>query len=188
MRKLEKNSPARQNAKALFENSLLSNREIAKEVGVSEKTIRNWADAGLWERKSALASADVRDRGPPAASSSRSTAEISDDFCGTLDVLWAELDTAVRNLRLLQEIAAANIDDASDEAVEARRRLVDKVLRLPGLMKMANDLAAALSRVKGVEPGKKERAKDAAAAIAAGAADTGDWGDDLAVPASGKFN
>jgi hypothetical protein len=161
VRNLEKNSTARQNAKDLFENSLLSNREIAKEVSVSEKTIRNWVDQGKWERKSANASADVRSRGQfeeaAAAVPSRAAADIAREFCGTVDILRAELDTAVRNLRLIQEIAEADIDDDGDKASEARRRLLAKVLDLPSLVKSANDLAAALSRLKDVGPGKKEK-------------------------------
>ena len=165
MRKLEKNSQAKSAARQLFETSELSIREIAREVKVNDKTVRNWIDEGQWLRNSAARSAEVRtaDRlGDTASSlsadvSARSAVDIAKDFCGTIDMLRAELDTATRNLRLLQEIAEADVDQDGEKAAAARRRLIAKILDLPALVKAANDLAAALSRLKDVGPGKKDQ-------------------------------
>jgi hypothetical protein len=172
VRNLEKNSTARKNAKDLFENSVLSNREIAKEIGVSEKSVRNWIDQGKWERKSAFGADPLRTSGPvepPAPGApSRAAAEIARDFCGTVDVLRAELDVVIRNLRLIQEISEADIDQDGEKVKEARRRLIAKVLDLPALVKSANDLAAALSRLNDAGPGKKEQRQNNAEQAASG--------------------
>lgn len=161
VRKLEENSLKRENAKQLFENSSLSNREIATEIGVSEKSVRNWSADGNWQRMSADQSAGVRNCGPaappPVPTVNRSAAEIAKDFCSTIDVLRADLDTVIRNLNLIREIAESDLDGSGDKAIAARKRLLAKVLELPTLVKSANDLAAALSRLKDVGPGKKEQ-------------------------------
>jgi len=162
VRNLEKNSTDRQNAKSLFENSTLSNREIAAEVGVSEKSVRNWANQGNWERKSASAADQVRSAEVAETVANRSATEIAEDFCGTLDVLRGQLDTVIRNMRLIEEISESDIDGDSEKVKDARRRLLAKVLELPALVKSANDLAAALSRLKDVAPGiKAQRQKNA---------------------------
>lgn len=169
MRNLEKNSSRKDDARSLYENSLLSNREIAKEIGCSEKSVRNWIDQGKWERKSASAADQVRTADVAEPVAGRSATEIAKDFCGTVDVLRAELDTVIRNLRLIQEISEADIDGDSEKVKDARRRLLAKVLDLPALVKSANDLAAALSRLKDVGPGKKEqRLNDAEKSASAG--------------------
>lgn len=132
--------------------------------------MRNWREGGNWERKSAPSSALFRDRGDPAEPAapavSRSPKEIASDLCGTIDVLRAELDTVIRSLRLIQEIAESDVDQDGDKAIQARRRLIAKVLDLPTLVKSANDLAAALSRLKDVGPGKKEERQAKAEASA----------------------
>jgi predicted transcriptional regulator len=185
VRKLEKNSSKQQKARDLYENSDKSVREIAEKLKVDEKTVRNWAKAGNWTRQSAEipqtfrigeAAARVVERleqaaepvEEPLAPASRTAGEIARDFCGTMDVLRAELDTVVRNLHLVREIVDANLDDASDKAAVARRKLVDKVLELPGLVKASNDLAAALARLADNGPGKKEEAADRAKAAGTG--------------------
>ena len=188
MRNLEKNSTKKEKARGLFEDSDKSVREIAAKLKVDEKTVRNWVKADGWLRKSAenpqpvrigeavarvvaqVESAAVSSETSESSSGSspRAATDIAREFCGTIDVLRAEIDTVVRNLHLLRDIAEADLDDAEEKAAIARRRLIDKVLELPGLVKAANDLAAALSRLADNGPGKKEEAKDRAKAVGTG--------------------
>jgi transposase-like protein len=173
VRKREKNSSSKARARRHYEESDSAIREIAKTVRVDEKTVRNWANAEGWTRYSAELPQQVREpaeiNDPKEASApSRAASEIARDFCGTMDVLRAEIDTAVRNLHLVREIVDANLDDPGEKASTARRRLVAKVLELPGLVKASNDLTAALSRLADVGPGKKEEAKDRAKAAGTG--------------------
>lgn len=189
MRKVEKNSSKQSKARALYEQTDLSNREIAQQINVDEKTVRNWVKAGGWERNSAPIPQTVRvgeaaarvvdqlesprqwaethtpeaQRGEP-----RTATEIAREFCGTVDVLRAEIDTVVRNLHLIRDIAEADVDSSGDKAAEARRKLLDKVLDLPGLVKASNDLTAALSRLTEADPGKKEQQKQNAKSAGTG--------------------
>jgi hypothetical protein len=186
VRKLEKNSTKKEKSQKLFENSSLSNRQIAAKVKVDAKTVGNWEKAGGWKRNSSLIPQPVHISEPTArvverlgqvaapaddamaSEPSRTAGEIARDFCGTMDVLRSELDAVVRNLHLIREIVDANLDDSGDKAATARRKLVDKVLELPGLVKASNDLAAALARLADNGPGKKEEAADRAKAAGTG--------------------
>jgi predicted DNA-binding protein YlxM (UPF0122 family) len=176
VRKLEKNSSKQNKTRSLYENSDSSIREIAEKIKVDEKTVRNWAKAGSWVRKSAdvpqfsrisevaesvVEQLETATRDPDGLLPS----EIARKTCGTLDALRAHLDTVVQNLHLVREMADA--ETAGDES-PARARLVDKVLSLPGLVKAANDLTSAIARLADMGPGKKEEAKERAIAAGTG--------------------
>jgi hypothetical protein len=176
VRKLEKKSPKKKRARHLFENSSLSDRQIALEVKVDGKTIGNWARAENWRRLSAQipqpvhiseASAAVVAQldSAPAGATIPLPSEIARETCGTLSALRVHLDTVVQNLHLIRELAEAETDGDENPA---RARLVEKVLSLPGLIKAANDLTSAVARLADVGPGKKEEAKDRAKAAGAG--------------------
>lgn len=172
MRNVEKDSPNWIQLRSVFSESSSSIRELARRAGVSEKAVRNRVKAERWVRKSAESPQEVRSMDDLAAGAETAANELfpaavdlAKRFCGTLEVLQAEVDTVVRNLHLLREIAEAAT--AGDET-PARGRLVEKVLSLPGLVKAANDLTAALSRLADAGPGKKEEAKDRARSAGAG--------------------
>jgi hypothetical protein len=175
MRKRAKVSPNWVSLRDVFENSDISARELGRRAKVSEKTIRNKIKAEGWARKAARLPQEVRtddltDRAETVANETLfpSATDLAKRFCGTVEVLQAELDTVVRNLRLLQEISEADIDRDDEKAATARRRLINKVLELPGLVKAANDLTAALARLADNGPGKKEEAIDRAKAAGTG--------------------
>jgi ribosomal protein L31E len=189
VRKVEKNSSKQQKARTLYGQTDLSIRQIAQQVKVDEKTVRNWVKEGSWERGSAEipqtlrigeAAARVVERleaptqeANTAASEAprgepRTATEIAREFCGTIDVLRAEIDTVVRNLHLIRDIAECDGGSDDDKAAEARRKLLSKVLDLPGLVKASNDLTAALSRLTEADPGKKEQQKQNAKSAGTG--------------------
>lgn len=185
MRKVEKNSSRRQKARTLYEQTDLSIREIGQQAKVDEKTVRNWIKAGTWVRGASsnpqivrvgeAAARVIHQLETPAPAETpvpkgepRTAAEIAREFCGTVDVLRAEIDTVVRNLHLIRDIAEADIDSQDDKAADARRRLLSKVLDLPGLVKASNDLTAALSRLTEADPGKKEQQKQNAKSAGTG--------------------
>lgn len=92
-------------------------------------------------------------------------ADIARNACVTIDALRAHLQTVVQNLHLIRELADAETDGDENPA---RARLVEKVLSLPGLIKAANDLTAAIARLADNGPGKKELAQEAAKDTAKG--------------------
>jgi hypothetical protein len=156
----------------LYSKSDISVRELARRAKVSEKTVRNRVKAEEWERKSADVPQEVRtaddlaERAETAANEVFPAAvDLAKRFCGTIEVLQAEVDTVIRHLHLIRELADAETDGDENPA---RARLVEKVLSLPGLVKAANELTAALSRLADAGPGKKEDAKDRAKAAGTG--------------------
>lgn len=197
MRNVEKKSKDQSFVRSLYEKTDLSFREIGRRAGVDAKTVKNWAAAGSWVRGSAPFE-DVpqpfRTTGEAAAKvleqlttvsqpvekltersndSPRTAQEIAREFCGTVDVLRAEIDTVVRNLHLIRDLAECDLDSGEDDkATEARRRMIAKVLELPGLVKASNDLTAALSRLTEADPGKKEQQKQNAKSAATGRFET----------------
>jgi hypothetical protein len=186
MRKIEKNSSAKAKARKLFETSSKSIREIAAAVKVDEKTVRNWKNVDGWVQKSAESPQETSVKEAAAAVVAQLEAvtdggniplpaDISRNACITIDALRVHLQTVVQNLHLIRELAEAETDGDENPA---RARLVEKVLSLPGLIKAANDLTAAIARLADNSPGKKELAQEVAKDTAKGR---------FATPAPPKF-
>jgi hypothetical protein len=186
MRKIEKNSSAKAKARKLFGTSSKSIREIAAVVKVDEKTVRNWKNVDGWVQKSAESPQETSVGEAAAAVVAQLEAvtdggniplpaDISRNACITIDALRVHLQTVVENLHLIRELAEAETDGDENPA---RARLVAKVLSLPGLIKAANDLTAAIARLADNSPGKKELAHEVAKDTAKGR---------FATPAPPKF-
>src|SRR5579872_356419 len=160
MRNLENPSPDWAEARREYENSDISNRALAQKIGISEKTVRNRVKAEGWVRGAAQSpqTAADADRSADGAEDQANPEKAIERVTGTLTVLAAELDTAVRSLRLFQELAEASLDDVSEKAAKHRRELIARVLTLPTLVHMAERLTAAIARIADAGPGKKERA------------------------------
>jgi hypothetical protein len=175
VRKIEQNSSGWKKARKGYENSDRSIRDLAADLKVDEKTVRNRIKAEKWTRKSAEIPQEINIGAAAAAVVARleaSTeenipvpAEIARNACITIDALRAQLQVVVQNLNLIRELVDA--ETAGDEN-SARARLVDKVLSLPGLIKAGSDLTAAIARLADNSPGKKELAQEAAKDTARG--------------------
>ena len=186
--KVEKNSTDWVEIKRRYEEEPCSIKALAREHDTTDTRIRRRAKANGWKlysapqraaqrrpqrvkrvgaqplhsRKEATSEAGTaafNADGSPGDPTMPHPAEIARETCGTLDALRAHLDTAVRNLHLVREIADA--ETGGDES-PARARLVEKVLSLPGLIKAANDLTSAIARLADIGPGKKATAMDLA--------------------------
>jgi hypothetical protein len=181
---VEKSSINWKEIKRRYEGEPCSIKALAREHETTDTRIHRHAKANRWKLYSApqrgIATRPQRGRhvvienpaqslfnadGSPGDPTMPHPTEIARATCGILSDLRANLDTAVKNLCLLRELADA--ETAGDEN-PARARLVEKVLSLPGLIKAANDLTSAIARLADLGPGKKEGAMDLAKA-----ADTG---------------
>jgi hypothetical protein len=183
--KVEKNSTDWVEIKRRYEEEPCSIKALAREHDTTDTRIRRRAKANGWKLYSAPQRRPQRatqrgNRRTSAALAETETgsqtphyeeqngqrdptmphpSEIARETCGTLDALRAHLDTAVRNLHLVREIADAETDGDDNPA---RARLIEKVLSLPGLIRAANDLTSAIARLADIGPGKKATAMDLA--------------------------
>lgn len=166
--KIEKNSSGWVKARSLYSSSDISISILAERIGVDEKTIRNRVKDEGWTRNSPDFTPE-RDAdavlAPLAEGNIPLPADIARNACVVVDALRVHLQTVVMNLNLVQELADAA---AGGDKGQARSRLVDKILSLPGLMKAANDLTAAIAKLADNAPGKRETAQEVAKDTAKG--------------------
>jgi hypothetical protein len=213
MRTEESLSPNEESIKAAWLAGIQSIRQIAKDHGVSDAWVRKLAKRHEWPPRGDTANrsahrganstalvvlrppADARrsprdssdDDGEGASDAIRKAArsdpaELVDDTRDILARLRDELDAVTSYVGELEDLI---IDDTADDKDSRRRNAMLKAVSLPTRILAAKNLALALKTLTDAAPGKKEEANNRASEVASGQDDL--WGDDLAVPASARF-
>jgi transposase-like protein len=167
----------------------LSTREIARQHGIAESTIRKRAKIEKWARPARATAAAAHEAATTDPQQTRRAAPI---IVSVIDIatagfepadliergrkillgLMAELETEAANLDLLRELIET---ETVRDTTPHRRRILEKVLSLPTRAQAAKNLASALAVLRGIGPGKKDQARLAADR----AVEDSPWGSDL---------
>lgn len=177
-----------------YETKPISDRALAKNVGVSDTALRKRAKKGGWvklidaspniepECKPVRNPPQSRIDGATKAVSGASVAELTARGRSIVLALMEELEFLNRHADELSEIVEAYFSGEKDDRIRFK---LQKALDHETRTKSSTQLASALQKLQDAAPGKKEEQMIEAERVAAGGDD--DWGDDLAAPV-GKFN
>jgi hypothetical protein len=176
-----------------YETKGMSDRALAKEVGVSDTALRKRAKKHGWAKLADCTPEFEPKRKPDPnphqprlqritrAVGAAPTGELTARGRNLILALMEELEFLNQHAEILSELVEDHFSGEKD--TNARFKL-QKALDHAERTKSCNQLATALAKLNDAAPGKKEQASTAAET----AGQDGGWGDDLDAAAPTKFN